>query len=56
MTDTTAPRYVQPHDNDLSTRPRRALAKVLAAVGVWFLLPGRVQGAVCNCPIDRGEG
>lgn len=34
---------------------RRGVADVLIATGLWGLLPGRVQGALCNCPIDRGQ-
>jgi hypothetical protein len=53
---TSTSRYVPGHDDTAASRPRRALITALAAVRVWQLLPGRVQGAICNCAIDRGEG
>lgn len=47
-------RYVPPHNTSQASPTRRALIRVLAAMKVWDRLPGRVKGAACDCPIDRG--
>lgn len=54
-----APHTIEP-DTEAQGAPggwdwRGALITVLAAIGIWYLLPGRIQGAICNCPVDRGE-
>jgi hypothetical protein len=48
-------RVVPEHDAAPSGPVRRVVVRVLAAAGVWHLLPGRAQGALCNCPVDRGR-
>ena len=48
--------YVPGHEADPQGRIRRPLVKTLMAAGVWLLLPGRVQGLLCHCPLDRGLG
>ena len=48
-------RYVPGHEAAPRTAPRRALHAILACTGLWFLLPGRIQGAICDCPVDRGD-
>jgi hypothetical protein len=44
---------VEGHEADPSGPVRRILVTALGPV--WHLLPGRVQGFLCNCPLDRGE-
>lgn len=46
---------VEEHEVNPSGPVRRVVVKVLASTGMWLLLPGRIQGALCNCPIDQGR-
>jgi hypothetical protein len=43
------------HEAAPTTRVRRAAHRALTVTGMWWLLLGRIQGAVCGCPRCRGE-
>lgn len=49
MTGVTVPG----HPPNPPTPARRALVRALAATGVWHLLPGGAQGALCGCLLCR---
>ena len=46
--------YVPGHEAAPSGPVRRFLVAFLETGGWWDRIPGRVQGFLCNCPIDRG--
>jgi hypothetical protein len=48
--------YVSGHEAAPSTRGRKLAHRALTVTGVWWLLPGRAQGAVCGCTLCFGTG
>ena len=47
--------YVPEHQAQPAGRVRTTIGALLARLGLWQWLPGRIQGALCGCPICRGE-
>jgi hypothetical protein len=49
--------YVPEHQAQPAGKVRTTIGALLAGLGLWLWrwLPGRIQGALCGCPICRGE-
>jgi hypothetical protein len=47
--------YVPEHEAQPAGRVRAAIGALLEWLGLWRWLPGRIQGALCGCPVCRGE-
>ena len=47
--------YVPEHQAQPAGRARTTIGALLEWLGLWRWLPGPIQGALCGCPICRGE-
>jgi hypothetical protein len=47
--------YVPEHEAQPAGRVRAGIGALAEWLGLWRWLPARMQGALCGCPICRGE-